>query len=709
MKRTVTFYVIALLHLVNLQATEYTPYNILFIAIDDLNDWTGFLGGHPDALTPHMDELAASGMVFENAHCAVPSCNPSRCAIMAGFKPWGSGIYTNPGGGRSHQNLRVSPVTTTAYTLPEYLSNHGYYTLSRGKIYHFPTDYNDTWDYWEPNSGSYGSINGNHFYRADRVTWGATDQKAENTMDFLAAKWASGQLQQDFDKPFFMACGIFRPHLPWYVPQEFFDKFNIDSIDLPTINTNDLNDIGFVADSDYSNLETNGKLREAAWAYLANVNYADSCVGIIMDALKKSKYYENTIVILWGDHGWHLGEKLRYRKFTLWEEATRMPLIIRVPGVTPENARSKEPVNLVDIYPTLTHLCQLPPNTNNQGKNLAPILYGEADTLDNFTVTTYKEGNHAIRTRDFRYIRRIDNREELYDHRVDSNEHTNLWLDASYKDMIESFSTMLDSILLLDTPTVEKAIYPHRIPGVIQAEKYNRGGEGISYHDTDPENNGMLDVDFPYGIYYRNNDGVDISTCNDVGGGYAVSYISKGEWLEYTIEKVVEGDYNIGLRVASGSDNAGSVNISLDGSVIASIDVPNTQSDSNWQYVTTGKIKFKNDSNVMLKATMNGSGFLLNRISILDFSTINSKEIPGEMCEMKVYQTGNRLKVESSTYQQHCRVSIYDISGRNIKTIFFEGRSIEIPMDENLNDGILIVKVGSGTVDFTKKIVYTNY
>lgn len=411
------------------------PYNVLFIAIDDLNDWTGFLGGHPQTQTPNMDKLAVEGMVFEKAYCAAPVCNPSRTALLTGYRPSSTGIYGN------ENYMRGSEVLQNARTLPQYFSDNGYFTTARGKIFHAANGrWADTisWNQFVKTTGGYGNpqkqpgmmANGMPKGEVDaNFDWGPTDAKFEETQDYLTAEWAAKQFEKDFDKPFFIGCGIFRPHLVWHVPQQFYDKFPEDKMILPEVNESDYDDIPASAlkpDRNYFATKKYGKQQAAIQAYLACINYADACVGVVLDALAKSKYADNTIVVLWGDHGWHLGEKLRYKKFTLWEEACRMPLIIRVPGVTKRNTRCTSPVSLLDLYPTLVELCGLPANKANEGKSIVPLLENSSLVWDTPVVTTMGFNRHSVRNSKWRYTRYDDGAEELYNHETDPMEWTNL-------------------------------------------------------------------------------------------------------------------------------------------------------------------------------------------------------------------------------------------------------------------------------------------
>ena len=437
------------------------PYNVLFISVDDLNDWTGFAGGHPQTQTPNMDKLAQQGVVFENANCAAPLCNPSRAALMTGFRPSTSGVYGN------ESELRDSPVLKEALTIPQWFSKHGFFTTARGKIFHTakgPQADTISWDKWVKEIGNYGNVkkepgfmvNGIPKGEADvNFDWGPTDGVFEETRDYLNAKWAADQLQKDYEKPFFLACGIYKPHLRWFVPQEFFDKFKEEEMIIPEINENDYDDIPSSApkpDKNYYAAKKYKKQQAAVQAYLASINYADACVGAVLDALAKSKYADNTIVVLWGDHGWNLGEKLRYKKATLWEEASKMPLIIKVPGLTQAGSRCLSPVNLLDLYPTLSELCGIPINPENEGNSIVPLLEDVNTDWDIPSLTTVGLNRHSLRSKKWRYIRREDGQEELYDHDVDPMEWTNLANDPKYQTVKDKFAKYLPKVNVNPVP-----------------------------------------------------------------------------------------------------------------------------------------------------------------------------------------------------------------------------------------------------------------
>ena len=433
--------------------------NVLFIAIDDLNDWIGCLGGHPDVRTPNIDRLAKRGVLFTNAHCAAPACNPSRTALMTGIRPWTSGVYKNP------NPWRQSPVLKDAATLPQHFMAHGYRAMGSGKIYHGSFPDPASWDeYWPsktqnkppdptPKNRPLNGIPGTaHF------DWGLVNADKTEMGDWKVTDWVIGQLRKKHDKPFFLACGIFRPHLPWYVPQKYFDLYPLDKITLPTIKEDDLDDIPPIGRKmsggrDHSKVLKYNQWRKAVRGYLASISFADECVGKVLDAFDKSEYADNTIIVFWADHGWHLGEKLHWRKFALWEEATHNPMIFVVPGLTKPQGRCTRPVNLIDIYPTLVDVCGLSPKAELEGVSLTPLLENPQANWDRPSLTTHGRGNHSVRSERWRYIRYSDGTEELYDHDADELEWTNLASESKYAKVKKDLAKWLPKT---DVPEVRK-------------------------------------------------------------------------------------------------------------------------------------------------------------------------------------------------------------------------------------------------------------
>lgn len=420
-----------------------TSPDILLIAVDDLNDWVGPLGGHPQAKTPHIDRLARRGMTFANAHVTAPLCNPSRASLMSGMLTSSFGVYLN------RQDWREAPALEGQPVLPLFLQRNGYRTLGGGKLFHaatvnplqfyglLPKEGFDDY-YPAPNRQLPDEIrplgrpvNKNPGFIGGFFDWAPVTAEDSAMGDGQVVSWASRQLRAHRDKPLFLGVGIYRPHIPWYVPQAYFDMHPIDRVELPATLPDDLDDVPG-SDRYASNQRVHqwildsGNWERGVQAYLASISFADAMVGRLLDALDASGRAENTVVVLFSDHGYHLGEKGQWRKYTLWEDSTHVPLIVVAPGITTPGARSSAPVSTLDLYPTLADLAGLEPPDHLQGHSLRPLLESPEADWPHHAITTYRFGNHSVRTRDYRYIRYENGDEELYDHRVDPHEWYNL-------------------------------------------------------------------------------------------------------------------------------------------------------------------------------------------------------------------------------------------------------------------------------------------
>jgi arylsulfatase A-like enzyme len=421
--------------------------NVLFISLDDLNDWIGCLGGHPQTLTPNLDRLAKSGVLFTNAHCSAPSCNPSRTAIFTGIPPYRSGLYQNG------QKMRY--VLPDADLIPKHFSRHGYWSAGAGKLLHYVIDARSWDDYYPekekenpfprtfnpPNRPINLPVGGPWQYvETDWAALKVTDE--EYGGDWLVTKWIGEQLTRPHDKSFFLACGIYRPHEPWFVPEEYFKPFPLETIQLPPgYKENDLDDVPaagqrIARNRYFEHIQHHSLWKQAIQAYLASVHYADAMLGRVLDALERGPHRDNTILVLWSDHGWHLGEKEHWQKFTGWRLSTRVPLMIRVPKDAPglpEGTRAgslcNHAVSLTDLFQTLTDLCGLPPTSNPNASQLSlvPLLRDPRSDWPHAAVTQLQTpGTFSISHGTWRYIHYADGGEELYDIAADPHEWTNL-------------------------------------------------------------------------------------------------------------------------------------------------------------------------------------------------------------------------------------------------------------------------------------------
>lgn len=405
--------------------------NILMIAIDDFNDWTASLGGHPQAQTPNIDRLAASGTLFTNAQCQAPVCGPSRASFFTGLNPSTSGIYLHV----NDEDIKKSNQATARATyLTNYFEQHGYATMGAGKLLHQGAGDDLLQEYGGHKSfGPYAPDPINYSAEHTSTDWGAYPAEDEAMPDFEVANYGIAQLEQSHDKPFFLALGFNRPHVPWYVPQQWFDLFEVDKLATPPFKQDDLNDVPSISRRIHTMPPTpettwlieQGKWKEVVEAYLACVAFVDHQIGRVLEALEESRYADNTLIVLWSDHGYHLGEKNIVAKMTLWEESGRVPLIFAGPGIS-RGERCHRPVNLVDVYPTLLDLTGLAPNSQNDGHSLRPLLENPTAAWEFPALNFWGRHNTAVRTKRYRYILYEDGSEELYDHLNDPNEWNNL-------------------------------------------------------------------------------------------------------------------------------------------------------------------------------------------------------------------------------------------------------------------------------------------
>lgn len=431
------------------------PPNILFIAVDDLNDWITPLGGHPQTITPNFQRLADSGVLFTNAHCPAPACNASRTAILSGLSPATSGIYQNL------QPLRQA--LPEAELLPRYLSRHGYWSAGSGKILHYIIDPPSWDDYFPAKDGdnpfprtlypenrpvSLPRAGSWQYVETDWAPLDATDEEFGG--DYLVSQWIGTQLRRKHEKPFFLACGIYRPHEPWFVPRRYFEPFPLDDVRLPPgYLTEDLEDLPqagqrLARNRYFPHIQAHGQWKAAIQGYLASIHFADAMLGRVLDALDAGPHREDTVVILWSDHGWHLGEKEHWQKFTGWRACTRVPLMVRVPpgtpGLpegTPAGERCDRPVSLQDLFPTLTDLVGLPTKPGIDGRSLLPLLRNAEAPWPHAAITFMQHPqNYAISTEAWRYLHYRDGSEELYHIREDPYEWHNLAEDPGHAEAL---------------------------------------------------------------------------------------------------------------------------------------------------------------------------------------------------------------------------------------------------------------------------------
>ncbi len=460
--------------------------NVLFFAVDDMNDWTNQLQGYAGKVhTPNLDRLSKMGVLFTNAQTASPLCGPSRTAMMLGKRPSTTGIYNNGQWWRPHMPNAVS--------MPMYFRQHGYTAVGSGKIFHHTAGFNppDQWDDFQrivfrddpwyrgarinyPWSKHESNPKGFPFCRMAGTPhegdWGVIPGKEEKDYDdSKTADYAVRFLGKKHEKPFFLACGIFRPHLPWYAPKKYFDMYPLDLIKLPEVLDNDLDDVPKEGKrlsrqrrNDFDRIKKYDKWKEAVQAYLACITFADSQLGRVLDALEDSAFKDNTIIIFWSDHGWHLGEKNHWHKMTLWEEAARIPFVVVAPGLAKGGTVCSRPVDMTAVFPTLVELCGLEPKKDLDGRSIAPLLKNPTMEWDIPAMTQFGRGQCALRSDRYRYIRYSDGSEELYDHEKDKREWKNLANDPDYTDIKAAHAKWVPTQWAQNAPAKSAYTFAHQ-------------------------------------------------------------------------------------------------------------------------------------------------------------------------------------------------------------------------------------------------------
>lgn len=455
-------------------ATAADRPNILMIPIDDLNHWVGHLGRHPQTRTPNIDRLAAEGVSFTRAYCAAPACNPSRIALMAGLRPHSTGCYLN------NQDWR--PTISEDKLLNNTLLDAGYNAFATGKILHGSYGNSDKWTEYHRTASAKPK---RHPSAKDDGVGGIAfcplEGDDQDMPDYDAVSYGIDVLNRQHDKPFFLTVGLVKPHMPFSVPKKWFDLFPLESIELPPHIEGDLDDIPPSGvrmanpNGDHAAILKSGRWKEAVQAYLATIAFCDAQVGRLLDALDQSPYKDNTIVCLWSDHGWSLGEKEHWRKFALWEEPTRTVFIWKVPGMTPAGKVCGRTVDFMSIYPTLCALTGTPRPAHVEGADITALLKNPEAEWDTPALTTHGRENHALRTEQWRYIRYANGDEELYDHSKDAFEWTNLAADPAHAEVKAYLSQYLPKTNAPNLPKTRDDDSASKTPGKGQGKTKGAG------------------------------------------------------------------------------------------------------------------------------------------------------------------------------------------------------------------------------------------
>ncbi|MEZ6060128.1 MAG: sulfatase [Planctomycetaceae bacterium] len=445
--------------------------NVLFLICDDLNCDLGCYG-HPLVKTPNIDALAARGVRFRNAHCQYPLCGPSRASFMTGMYPDQTLIRRNAIYLREH--------VPNVLTIPQVFRSAGYFATRIGKIYHYnvprhigTSGHDDpySWNYTINPRGRdkddedliFSLVPGNF---GGTLSWLAAEGTDEEQTDAIAAARAEDMLKRHAadGTPFYLAVGLYRPHTPYVAPKKYFEMYPTEEIRVPTVPANYLSTLPKPAVRSLNRKKDQVDLdprvaKQAIQAYYASITFADAQIGRILSALQQTGLAENTIIVFTSDHGYHMGEHGYYQKTTLFENATRVPLIIAGPGVTASGQEAGTMAEMVDIYPTLTDLAGLETPESVTGVSLVPALSDVAAVVRDTALTQYANG-YSIRTAKYRYTAWGAGGEEgheLYDSVNDPDELHNLADDPQHADTVTRLSKQLQD-RIADARTVPPGI-----------------------------------------------------------------------------------------------------------------------------------------------------------------------------------------------------------------------------------------------------------
>ena len=690
--------------------TAFAKKNVLFLLADDFNYWAKCIGYYDQAQTPNLDSLAKRGVLFTDAHCSSPVCNPSRNAFMSGVRPSTSKISGNSDG-----YIRNKPGFENIVTMNQFFTQEGYYTYAGGKIYHpgsmggSDTDKNNWTAYTSQGSG----CNGGPLYKwssdaKSNYGWSANPDPMTtgNCNDFALAEHMANKISTySSSDPFFIACGFFRPHMPWNSPKSFWDKFQTADMTIPPGYNESQDSPG---NNVHQEVVNEGVWMQGIHAYLASMALADSMVGIVIDALNNSAHKDSTIIVFSGDHGWHLGEKGHWGKFNVRDEANHTTFIIYDPTANGNGTVCEKVVSLQDIYPTLADLCGLEAPWHVEGNSLAPLLDNPVDPSWTHPIVFTYNGNNYIKTNDYRFIDHSSEK-HLYDLGADPYRWNNLYGQTGTEDILADLQHTMDSIIAIGTD-IRDSLYilagldPNagldsnkNAPGIIEAEHFDFGGEGVAYHDTEAEN--KLGA-------YRIDEGVDIEECAE--GGYNIGYVLDGEWLKYTLDTVIPGYYDIHLRLASKKGNATfsiTENDVLLGSIICGVTGTSWQS---WDTKTLSNVELTGGYNQEFKVSVSGKDVNFNHI---EFELIQATHLSDAQMETSGYLintiVSDRVLYMDLTYSNPvAKVSVYNMKGALVQDILVSGeQELRVELNPYLPKGTYILKTDDFDNVVTEKFI----
>ena len=594
--------------------------NVLLILSDDFNYWVNAMEYYPGVKTPNLDRLAEKGILFTQAYSNSAECNPSRNAMMSGFRPSSTGIVKNSDG-----YFRDVPSFREAVSLNQYFKEQGYFVYGGGKIYHparMGGEFTDAENWTDLYTGGVGSPGGDLYKwsseEKSNLDWSAGEFDIEARAGDTRLARHMARFIQDYppssgsEQPFFVAMGLFRPHLAWDVHKRFWDLYDrSDLIIPPGYRADDLNDHGATTTPVHEEIVTQNKWLEGIHAYLACLSYADFNVGIVLDALENSVHKENTIVVFAGDHGWHLGEKNRWGKSTNYDQASHTTFIIYDPSAEGNGRVSHKPVSLQDIYPTLVEIAGLKPKTDMEGVSLAPLLSNPSDPYWEIPAYMTYINTDMIRSQDFRLINHGRD-PQLYKMDTDPYEWENLINRPGFSEKREDLRDQIAhwKQIGLDLKAKIENGYQFQprlniLPGRIEAENYDEGVNHQTYWDRDDNNRG--------GQYRQ--DGVDIFGGNQSTGNGYIGDTQDGEWLQYSLYNTPSGDYQIQVRVrVTDSQPDQGIEFFLGTQKVGVLRI--SGQDQNWRTFTSGKLRLNTETSRLLRLVVKGGGFSIDRLDV---------------------------------------------------------------------------------------------
>lgn len=432
--------------------------NVLFIAVDDMNNDLACYGS-PLVKSPNIDRLAAKGVKFDRCYCQYPLCSPSRTSLMTGLRPDTTKIYDL----KTHFRSTVPDVVT----LGQMFQNNGYFSGRVGKIYHYGNpgdigtsglDDKATWNaFVNPAGRDHTALEKDVINYTPKRGLGSAmaflaDKmgKDEEHTDGKVATEAIKMLREHKDKPFFIAAGFYKPHTPYITPSKYFDLYSMDQILLPKEPADHLKNVPALALASTKPYPLLGvtvdHAREAKRAYYAAISFVDAQIGRILDEVDQQKLWDNTVVVFWSDHGYHLGEHGLWFKQSVFEESARVPMIVIAPGKAAGKASTRT-VELIDLYPTMADLTGVTPPKDLEGFSLRPLLEDPQAKWDHPAYSQVKHGpmGRSVRTERWRYTEWADGKQgvQLYDHETDPHEYVNLAEDPKHAANVAEMKKLL--------------------------------------------------------------------------------------------------------------------------------------------------------------------------------------------------------------------------------------------------------------------------